>query len=220
MTVYDPANFSQNVLTAARTLQQINNQIAMLNNQAQMLSNQTKMIAGLPFSSVAAITSQIQRTEQLIAQAQGIAYSINNINQVFTASYNANAINSNFNLNQQPNLVQAQQRWQNSMNALQDALRMQATVVGNIQTSRNTVTTLGAASQSATGALQASQVTNQLLIQISQQLHDLNGMMASYQRGQTLVAAGRLADKQQAASQYSAIIDRLPYTPQPVQMFH
>ena len=34
--VYDPTNFSQNVLTAARELQQINNQIQMLTNQATM----------------------------------------------------------------------------------------------------------------------------------------------------------------------------------------
>ena len=34
-TVFDPSNFSQNVLTAARTLQQINNQITSLQNEAQ-----------------------------------------------------------------------------------------------------------------------------------------------------------------------------------------
>ena len=32
--VYDPTNFSQNVLTAARSLQQINNQIQSLQNEA------------------------------------------------------------------------------------------------------------------------------------------------------------------------------------------
>jgi P-type conjugative transfer protein TrbJ len=37
--VYDPTNFSQNVLTAARELQQINNQIQMLTNQATSLVN-------------------------------------------------------------------------------------------------------------------------------------------------------------------------------------
>ncbi len=36
--VYDPTNFSQNVLTAARELQQINNQITMLTNQARCWS--------------------------------------------------------------------------------------------------------------------------------------------------------------------------------------
>ena len=37
--VFDPNNYAQNVLTAARALQQINNQIVSLQNQAQMLIN-------------------------------------------------------------------------------------------------------------------------------------------------------------------------------------
>src|SRR3546814_12546414 len=37
-TVFDPSNYSQNILTAARTLQQVNNQISMLQNQAQNLT--------------------------------------------------------------------------------------------------------------------------------------------------------------------------------------
>lgn len=36
VTVFDPSNYSQNVLTAARTLQQIQNQVTALQNQAQM----------------------------------------------------------------------------------------------------------------------------------------------------------------------------------------
>jgi P-type conjugative transfer protein TrbJ len=35
--VYDPSNYVQNVLQAARALQQINNQITSLQNQTQML---------------------------------------------------------------------------------------------------------------------------------------------------------------------------------------
>ena len=46
--VYDPTNFSQNVLTAARELQQINNQIQMLTNQSQSLVNQAKNLARRP----------------------------------------------------------------------------------------------------------------------------------------------------------------------------
>ena len=44
-TVFDPSNFSQNVLTAARTLQQINNQITSLQNEAQGLINQARNLA-------------------------------------------------------------------------------------------------------------------------------------------------------------------------------
>ena len=34
LTVFDPANYAQNVLTAARELQQVNNSIQSLENQA------------------------------------------------------------------------------------------------------------------------------------------------------------------------------------------
>ena len=40
--VFDPSNYSQNLLTAARALDQINNQIRSLENQAQMLLNQAQ----------------------------------------------------------------------------------------------------------------------------------------------------------------------------------
>lgn len=42
ITVFDPTNHSQNLLTAARELQQINNQIQQLQNQAMSLANQAK----------------------------------------------------------------------------------------------------------------------------------------------------------------------------------
>ena len=45
LIVFDPNNYAQNVLTAARELQQINNQITSLQNQAQMLINQAKNLA-------------------------------------------------------------------------------------------------------------------------------------------------------------------------------
>ena len=41
-TVFDPSNYTQNLLTAARTLQQVNNQIRSLQNEATMLLNQAK----------------------------------------------------------------------------------------------------------------------------------------------------------------------------------
>jgi hypothetical protein len=53
--VFDPNNYAQNVLTAARELQQINNQITSLQNQAQMLINQAKNLANAIL--VAAATS-------------------------------------------------------------------------------------------------------------------------------------------------------------------
>src|SRR5579862_3708884 len=78
--LFDPNNYTQNVLTAARALQQVNNEIQSLENQANMLINQARNLASLPYSSLAQLQQQITRTQQLLAQAQGIAYNISTIN--------------------------------------------------------------------------------------------------------------------------------------------
>jgi P-type conjugative transfer protein TrbJ len=128
LIVFDPSNFSQNVLTAARELQQVTNQITSLQNQAQMLVNQARNLASLPYSSLQQLQSSIQRTQQLLAQAQNIAYNVQQIDRAFQTTYgSANAGQSD-----QALIANAQARWQNSVASLQDALRVQAGVVGNL----------------------------------------------------------------------------------------
>src|SRR6476661_6460446 len=85
--VFDPNNYVQNVLTAARELQQITNQITSLQNEAQMLVNQARNLANLPYSSLQQLQASIQRTQQLLAQAQRIAYDVQQIDRAFSTSY-------------------------------------------------------------------------------------------------------------------------------------
>src|SRR6266480_4216913 len=85
--VFDPNNYAQNVLTAARELQQINNQITSLQNQAQSLINQARNLANLPYSSLQQIQQSIQRTQQLLSQAQRIAYDVQQIDHAFATTY-------------------------------------------------------------------------------------------------------------------------------------
>ena len=70
MTVFDPSNYSQNVLTAARALQQVNNQIQSLQNQATSLINEARNLASLPYSSLEQLQQTIGQTQQLLAQAR------------------------------------------------------------------------------------------------------------------------------------------------------
>ena len=160
LVVFDPNNYAQNVLTAARSLQQINNQIVSLQNQAQMLINQARNLATLPFSSLLQLEQSILRTQQLLAQAQRIAYDIQQIDRAFSTTY---ASASSSSLSNQALIANAQTRWQNAMAGMQDAMRTQATVVGNLNTNHTQMSALVTASQGASGALQASQAGNQLL---------------------------------------------------------
>ena len=62
----------------------------------------------------------------------------------------------------------ARERWQTTVGGLQDAMRVQAGVVGNLNTNRAQMSALIGESQGATGALQATQAGNQLLALQSQ----------------------------------------------------
>jgi P-type conjugative transfer protein TrbJ len=217
LAVFDPSNYAQNVLTAARALQQINNQIVSLQNEAQMLINQAKNLASLPFSSLLQLEQSIQRTQQLLGEAQRIAYDIQQIDRAFSTTY-APASSS---LSDQALISNAQARWQNAMAGLQDAMRTQATVVGNLDTNRTQMSALVTSSQSATGALQASQAGNQLLALQAQQLADLVAVVAAHGRAQNLEAAQHAAAQDQGREQLRRFLTQgQSYQPTTVQMFH
>ena len=130
--VYDPTNYSQNLLSAARALEQINNQITSLQNEAQMLINQARNLASLPYSSLQQIQQSVQRTQQLLSQAQNIAFDVGQIDQAFQSKY----ANVSLSATDAQLVADAKERWRNSVGGLQDAMRVQATVVGNIDTNR------------------------------------------------------------------------------------
>ncbi|WP_342251492.1 P-type conjugative transfer protein TrbJ [Sphingomonas sp. OTU376] len=192
--VYDPSNYAQNVLTAARSLEQINNQIRQIQNQATSLINEAKNLASLPVSTLSTLQQQVQQTRTLLAQAQRIAYSVQDIQSAFTQRYKG----ANLNASQSQMVSNANARWQDSVGALEDAMRVQAGVVSNLDGTRTSIDTLVSASQSASGALQATQAGNQLLALQSQQLADLTAAIAAQGRAQSLEAARNAAEEAEA----------------------
>lgn len=215
--VFDPSNYAQNVLTAARSLQQITNQITSLQNQATMLINQARNLASLPYSSLQQLQQSVQRTQQLLSQAQNIAYDVQQIDQVFSQKYSTASMSAS----DAQLVADAKTRWQNTVGSLQDAMRVQATVVGNIDTNRTQMSALVGSSQSATGALQATQAGNQLLALQAQQLADLTAVVAANGRAQALSDAERAAAAAQGQEQRRRFLTPgAGYQPGNAQMFH
>ena len=216
--VFDPTNFSQNVLTAARELQQVDNEVQSLENQATMLINQARNLASLPYSSLAQLEQSITQTEQLLLQAQRIAYSITAINQAFTQTY-PQAYSAS--PSSQQLIAGAQTRWQNSLAGFQDAMTVQAGAVQNLDSTRTQINALISSSQSATGALEAAQSGNQLIALQTRQLADLTGVMAAIARAQSLEGARNVENELQAQQQLATFLNYGPgYQPGSAQMFH
>ena len=215
--VYDPSNYAQNVLTAARTLEQINNQITSLQNEAQMLINQARNLASLPYSSLQQLQQNVQRTQQLLGQAQNIAFEVGQIDQAFQSQYG----NVSLSATDAQLVADARGRWENTVGGLQDAMRVQAGVVGNIDSNRAEMAALVGQSQGATGALQATQAGNQILALQSQQLSDLIALLAANGRSSALTEAERAAAADQGREQRRRFLTPgNGYQPGNAQMFN
>jgi type IV secretion system protein TrbJ len=216
--VYDPTNYAQNLLSATRALQQINNQITSLQNEATMLINQARNLTSLPFSSLQQLQQSVQRTQQLLGEAQRIAYNVQNIDQAFRTNYGSGS--ASMSASDQQLVAQAKERWNNTVSGLQDAMRVQAGVVGNIDTNRTQMSALVGQSQGATGALQATQAGNQLLALQAQQLADLTAVVSANGRAQALAEAERSAAAEQGREQRRRFLTPgAGYQPGNAQMF-
>ena len=215
--VYDPSNYAQNVLTAARTLEQINNQITSLQNEAQMLINQARNLASLPYSSLQQLQQNVQRTQQLLGQAQNIAFEVGQIDQAFQQQYG----NVSLSATDAQLVADARGRWENTVGGLQDAMRIQAGAVGNIDSNRAEMAALVGQSQGATGALQATQAGNQLLALQSQQLSDLIAVISANGRADALTEAERATAAEQGRIQRERFLTPgSGYQPGNAQMFN
>ena len=206
IAVYDPSNYAQNVLQAARALQQINNQITSLQNQAQMLIGQARNLASLPYSSLSTLQSQVAATQALLGQARALAYNVRDIQDAFHRRYGpADLLASDAELTER-----AETRWTTSVAGLQDALTVQAGVVEGLETSRGEMQSLVSASQDASGALQAAQAGNQLLALQAEQLSALTAVVIANGRAQALEAADRAAARADAKARFSKFMGAAP----------
>ena len=109
MLVFDPSNYSQNLLTAARSLQQIQNQIKSLQNEAQMLINQAKQLEQLPTTVLNDVERDYSQIQTLLKQANGITYNVQSLNQVYSQRYPVSISSATSDLQM---IANAQQRWQ------------------------------------------------------------------------------------------------------------
>ncbi|NGY05908.1 P-type conjugative transfer protein TrbJ [Solimonas terrae] len=215
--VIDAGNLAQNVLIAARTMEQINNQVLQLQNEAQMLVNDGRQLTSLDFNALSQLRATLATTDRLLAEAQGLAFNVSQLDTDYARLY-PDAYGAGTSTRQMADDAHA--RWQNALDALHTSMRLQAQVVQNLPADEATLADLVNRSQSAVGQLQATQATNQLLALQAKQTIDAQQLRITQDRA----AAAELA--RQAAAQARALEvrrrflgDGTPYTPQAIAFY-
>lgn len=215
--VLDPTNLVQNTLTAVRTLEQINNQVQQLQNEAQMLSNQARNLASLDFNVVNRLRASLARSEQLFAEAQGLAYDVQNLDSEFARLYPDEYAAT---VSGDQMYRDARARWEHTLDGLHTAMRMQAQVSRNLSEDESALTDLVGQSQSATGALQAMQATNQLLALQAKQSIQAQQLQLTQDRAASLELARQAAASERAREVRRRFLgEGTPYSPYSVRFY-
>lgn len=184
--VFDPSNYAQNILTAARTLQTVNQQIQQLQNEAQMLINMGKNLSRIDFPQLDAIKTRLAEIDRLMGRAAAIDFKVDELDDKFT-----NLFPRDFSaaLRTDARVRDARGRLDASMDAFRQTMTVQAQVVENIRDDAQALAQIVEKSQGAEGSLQAQQATNQLLALTAKQQFQLQHMMAAQFRSDSLEKA-------------------------------
>ncbi len=176
--VFDATNYAQNLLQAARALEQINHQIASLQNEAAMLQNMARNLERLDFPQLQQVNSAMQRIDQLMGQAQGIDFRMDGLDQRLRSLFPGAVDRA---LRRDQRVLEARARLDAATAGYRQAMGVQAQVVENVREDAALLAELVGRSQNAVGGLQAQQAANQLLaLSIKQQLQLQNLMAAEF----------------------------------------
>lgn len=215
--VIDPANLIQNTLAVLRMIDEINNQIQQLANEAVMLENEAKNLKNLDFDVLQRLLDTLATIDALIAQGRGLSYDVQHTLGQFADQYPLDYGQGISNLKLAED---ARARWVNSLEALRTAVTVQSQAEQNMSADESVLTDLVDRSQSAVGALQALQATNQLLALQARQSVQFQQVQLASARATALEQSRAVAAEErshQVRRNFTA--DKANYTPAPVGGF-
>ena len=193
--VFDATNYTQNILQAARALEQINNQIQSLQNEAAMLQNMARNLERLDFPQLQQMTSALQQIDRLMGQAQAIDFKVDQLDQQFKKLFPSGVDDA---LKSDQRVADAKSRLDAAMDGFRHSMTVQSQVVSNIREDAQLLSELARRSQGAVGSLQAQQATNQLLALSTKQQLQLQDLIAAEYRSQALERARRVQSEAEA----------------------
>ena len=187
ITVIDPTNLAQNVLQAARALEQINNQIRQIEQQAQMLTRN-------PLQLSPELSQSIGQARELFAAAQGLTFQVDQMSDQLRDLYPETW--DNFNL---ADIGDRTQQWLRQDRAsIERAMQAEAQAAQSIAGTQDRVNRALQSSASAQGQTSVGQATNQLLGINAAQLTEIHALLIAQSRALNTERMERLAREQRA----------------------
>lgn len=185
--VYDPTNYAQNLLQAARALEQIHNQI-------QQIEQATRMLAQNPLQLSPEIAGDIAEARRLFTQAQGIAFDLHKVGDDVHALYPEQWTQMNLD-----EMLAQSDRWlRQDRQSVEQAMAAEARAAEAIARSQGQIDRALQSSSGAEGQTGAIQAGNQLLGISASQLAQIHALLIAQGRALETERMERIAREERA----------------------
>jgi P-type conjugative transfer protein TrbJ len=185
--VYDPANHAETLLTAARALEQVRNQLAQLENEARMLAKSHLQLSP-------ELSQSLNEARLLLQSAEGLSFEISRISADIETLYPSTWEG------RQLDEVRAQSRvWlEQSRASVGLAMAAEARAAGTLSASRGRIAGALDASAGAEGQTSAVQAGNQLLGVSAAELAEIRALLIAQGRALETERMERIARETRA----------------------
>jgi len=177
--VFDPSNFSQNVLQAIRELQSNINEARMIANEITSLANEARNLVSLPWDMIENFSNQFSSMFQTVGSINGLMQNLTNLESRFEELYPD--FKNQWDPVSRQSMAEDMQKWLSATrDTMLGAAKTGAQVLENLPQTQADLEKLVSDSQGAVGILQATQAGNQVAATVAGQLMNLNAQLATY----------------------------------------
>lgn len=176
--VFDPSNFSQNILQAIRSLESNLNEARMIANQVQQLANDLRNLEKLPRNIVEDFRAQFQELFSAVGSVHGLIQNLSNLQSKFDVLY------PDYMGHHSP--VPGEEFSEKAEEWLREsrAMMLQSSITGakvleDLPRTHRRLEELLADSGDAIGILQATQAGNQIAATVAGNLSNLSAQLAT-----------------------------------------
>lgn len=210
LTVFDPANYQQNLLSALRALDAVNNQVRQLQNEAQMLLRMDRHLQSLPGSISPQLSQVLSAMQRQLSSGDAIALKVQETDAAFARLFPNTFADT---LTSDDILRQSRARWDETHAAFKRAALLQGQITESTTTDSRLLADILSRSEGSVGALQAAQAGNELTALHVKQALQLQALLAAQTRAETIDRSRAVVAQQEARQQFKSFIgDGRAYT--------
>lgn len=209
ITVYDPANHAQNILSAVRAAISNVNEAKMLAHQVQSLANDLKNLTKLDYSMVDEFSGDLHQLFGVLGQIDGLMSELDEVDARYSDLY-PDYQEWHKGISGEDYQEQTRAWIDENRDMMRGALKTGAQILSSLPSSQEQIDKLVVDSQDAIGILQAAQASNQLTAEVGGQLIKLNSMLATWVQADA-------SSRAQSNAERAALENRMRHVLEPME---